>query len=834
MRARIAEANPTMSKQARATSTGQGFKFRTAVQPGDRVVTYDSAKREYLLGTVTGPYEYRPGLLSKYEHIHRVNWEQRVSKDVLAKSSNNSLGAILSLFEPGQDVLTDIEDAIRNKRTAAPPGRDQSLGQDTPSFDELFADFRNTYLNSEQGSYHQSSYEEAQQSGRENYNEVTQAKAAGDDVTDLILRKLLPHTDTKTHRAAGQWIHVAPAITGDIRTWYEAAGLAKPDDWPAKAALILEFFEGAATNPDRLDEVCRHFAERPLSKGLQSGMLTPMLNALRPHDFCVFNSKVAKTLTALREKQYRTAIADYPRANAAVRKFLAEHRETITEAANGSSLNAQAIFDMFCHWLESVRDSGEEEEGTDEGARSLGSIDRRSASDAARVIERICPDPAPRASAIAECARVIRDIHARAPSAWSVTLHRDRVRISSGGVIAIEMKRDGVYVVVHEPSIDPAVLSAVKPFDKDENLKWVEGADGYRIPYSDLKPALSLLRPANQELIRRAAEKSAKAPFSSAHSPGVLDYFRQQGEVVPDPGFYSRPEPVKKQVSDGVSPQYPPPKPSYLIEDFANETSIARAEIEGWIHAVNRKGQAILYGPPGTGKTFVAERLARLLAGTDGFIDLVQFHPAYAYEDFIQGLRPQARKDGSLEFVMVPGRFMIFCEEAAKRTGTSVLVIDEINRANLPQVLGELMYLLEYRDREIPLAGGGRLRIPPRVLIIGTMNTADRSIALVDHALRRRFAFVRLEPKFEILERFHAAHGTDATGLVSVLKRLNGEIRNAHYSVGISFFMRESLRDDLPGIWANEIEPYLEEYFFDKPEAVEAFRWERISADAGY
>src|SRR5262249_17867837 len=156
---------------------------------------------------------------------------------------------------------------------------------------------------------------------------------------------------------------------------------------------------------------------------------------------------------------------------------------------------------------------------------------------------------------------------------------------------------------------------------------------------------------------------------------------------------------------------------------------------------------------------------ARLIAGVDGHVDLVQFHPAYAYEDFIQGLRPRPRKDGSLEFILEPGRFRDFCQQAGGRTGTSVLIIDEINRANLPQVFGELMYLLEYRDREIPLSGGGRLRIPPRVRIIGTMNTADRSIALVDHALRRRFAFLRLEPKLEVLERFHAARGSDATGL---------------------------------------------------------------------
>src|SRR5690606_11871441 len=129
--------------------------------------------------------------------------------------------------------------------------------------------------------------------------------------------------------------------------------------------------------------------------------------------------------------------------------------------------------------------------------------------------------------------------------------------------------------------------------------------------------------------------------------------------------------------------------------------------------------------------------------------------PSYAYEDFMQGIRPQS-KDGRLEYPLVPGRFLDFCERARSRDGRCVLVIDEINRADLSRVFGELMYLLEYRDREVPLSGGQRFSIPSNVRIIGTMNTADRSIALVDYALRRRFAFLRLSPNFHVLRRYHA------------------------------------------------------------------------------
>jgi len=138
------------------------------------------------------------------------------------------------------------------------------------------------------------------------------------------------------------------------------------------------------------------------------------------------------------------------------------------------------------------------------------------------------------------------------------------------------------------------------------------------------------------------------------------------------------------------------------------------------------------------------------------------------------------------------------------------------------------MYLLEYRNEEIPLAGGGIFRIPRNVRVIGTMNTADRSIALVDHALRRRFAFIALHPEYDILLQYQKARGFDATKLIQQLKLLNKVIADPHYEVGITFFLRDDLESNLDDIWHMEIEPYLEEFFFDQPQKFEQFRWETI------
>jgi 5-methylcytosine-specific restriction protein B len=272
------------------------------------------------------------------------------------------------------------------------------------------------------------------------------------------------------------------------------------------------------------------------------------------------------------------------------------------------------------------------------------------------------------------------------------------------------------------------------------------------------------------------------------------------------------------------------PKPEYTLEQCALDTSFDKEKLEQWLRTVERKGQVIFYGSPGTGKTFIAEKLAQhLIGGTDGFLELIQFHPAYSYEDFIQGIRPQ-NQDGQLEYPLAPGRFLEFSKKAESREGLCVLIIDEINRANLAQVFGELMYLLEYRDEKILLAGSSEpFGIPENVRIIGTMNTADRSIALVDHALRRRFAFIELRPNYDVLRQYHQKNtGVRVDELIETLKRLNNAIANKHYEIGISFFLTENLAEELEDIWQMEIEPYLEEYFYDQLDKVDEFRWDNI------
>lgn len=365
-----------------------------------------------------------------------------------------------------------------------------------------------------------------------------------------------------------------------------------------------------------------------------------------------------------------------------------------------------------------------------------------------------------------------------------------------------------------------------------------------KCPVEALRSMDTSLRAAFDKTLGLIAEKFGDwqgSTWRNAHQPALLEMVFDEGNrhALLMEGFEVARRRAPAEASTGGSavaePQETPSTRSvYALSTFAADTGFEQDTLTSWVRAINRKGQAILYGPPGTGKTFMAERLARhLIGGGDGFSDLVQFHPAYAYEDFMQGLRPQRSEGGGLDYPLVPGRFLEFCRKAAACTGPCVLIIDEINRANLARVFGELMYLLEYRDREIPLAGGNRFRIPAQVRLIGTMNTADRSIALVDHALRRRFAFIALQPRYETLQSFHQQKQTGFVPdrLIDHLKRVNEAIGDPHYHLGMSFFLRQDLTGQLADIWRMEIEPYLEEFFFDQPGKLDAFRWDKLKSE---
>ena len=265
---------------------------------------------------------------------------------------------------------------------------------------------------------------------------------------------------------------------------------------------------------------------------------------------------------------------------------------------------------------------------------------------------------------------------------------------------------------------------------------------------------------------------------------------------------------------------------------------------------LERKGQAIVYGPPGTGKTYWANLSARQLAAraafgrdfealdegqrnevtgnetSQGLVRICTFHPAYGYEDFIEGYRPRTNESGQLSFELREGIFKQLCRDAERQPDRLfLLVIDEINRGDIPRIFGELITLLEMDKRGTKLllpVSGDPFSVPRNIRLIGTMNTADRSIALLDAALRRRFGFIELMPDEEVLSGVRVANSIP---LGAWLSALNAQIRNQvrqdarNLQVGHAYFM-ESGRPvtDLARftrILAEDIVPLLEEYCYE-------------------
>ena len=1072
-------------------------------------------------------------------------------------------------------------------------------------FAELFAEFVEHYAQSNEGLIHAESYDQVRTTGRKNFEEILAAADKGQDVTDLVLTRLLPHSQSATHGKGNYWIHVAPAINGDIRTWFESQGY--EEDWSDVAAAILTLVKQCNDDPESLATACQAFADNPASKGFQQGMLSPILNALRPDDFLLINNKSRRVVSYFGQQSLGQSLTEYPAVNDFEQRLITEMEPTMTSTATQLKVSPSDVFDQFCHWLVAIKKEplsavnywkvapgenarlwpqceagnfismGWDELGdlatmTHEEYKAkrdvlVGKYDdwtKTGTDQAWRFAKNIKPGDyvlANRGETQVVGIGIVtgpyffvddaKEHRHRLPVEWIdtatrtfqaragfrrtlVSLNRDefeaieevppeavglgapfdaifkdrteaewmldeirrlliRVGITGsederfaitlptsygapvlhvsflswlvfgigpvGSNQAVEVPLpngvaeipdapasqsfaglgDGEIIALHRVAIeqfaehaelreayDKTLDRAAKFFEKwskspirttfheaklaravfDANLReqlLVEGIpksaepvpvnsecpfspasrdlltqlalDPTRTFYSahkdELKthvelPVQSVLKavvdrvappirgametkhrlfgmiPKNdygrggawpfywgafypkggkktegsqlyvfldsrgfsygfsvgnyasderKRLVRNCTEhakalvavlagtiSAAEFSFGSENtSAGSHPFIGVEGLDLPE--WLNRADSLGPEVrtllswedllglslddlvtrvavafdrlfplvilatSDNplalvqnyLEPETGPdePNPVYTLEAMSNDTGFSLAALEQWVDAIHRKKQAILYGPPGTGKTYMALKLAdNIIGGGCGETEIVQFHPAYAYEDFIQGIRPES--DGEkVTYPMVPGRFLEFCEKVRNLDGCSVLIIDEINRAELSRVFGELMYLMEYRDEVVRLASGRLFSIPSNLRIIGTMNTADRSIALVDNALRRRFAFLDLYPDPGLLDRYHERleTGFDTTGLKAVLQRVNNAIGDPHFHVGVSFFMDEKLGKNVEAIWKLEIYPYLDEYFFNRKEDLRKFQWDKVAAE---
>ena len=273
---------------------------------------------------------------------------------------------------------------------------------------------------------------------------------------------------------------------------------------------------------------------------------------------------------------------------------------------------------------------------------------------------------------------------------------------------------------------------------------------------------------------------------------------------------------------------YRPMIEKYSKKDFLNEVYLKESQYTRLVSTIKKKKNIILQGAPGVGKTFAARRLAWSMMGEkdDSRIAFVQFHQNYSYEDFVMGYKPTDNG-----FALKSGIFYDFCKTAASQPSLDFFfIIDEINRGNMSKVFGELLMLIEnnYRDTAAKLAYTGEaFSVPGNLYIIGMMNTADRSLAMIDYALRRRFSFFEMEPGFES-DGFAAyqkgLHNDTLDALVNLVRELNKTIANDKtlgkgFRIGHSYFCgcTDCTDEWLHDIVDFDIIPMLSEYWFDEP-----------------
>ncbi len=298
---------------------------------------------------------------------------------------------------------------------------------------------------------------------------------------------------------------------------------------------------------------------------------------------------------------------------------------------------------------------------------------------------------------------------------------------------------------------------------------------------------------------------------------------------------------VREQIGEGA-PTGEAPAP-YDVDDVMRVAFLSRDAVEQILASVKRRKNLILQGPPGVGKSFLARKLAYALVGAEApdNVQMIQFHQSYAYEDFIQGWRP----NGHGGFVLRSGVFFEFCRRAQDHPGEPhVFIIDEINRGNLSKIFGELLLLIEADKRGPEYAiqltyaesATDTFYIPDNVYVVGLMNTADRSLAMVDYALRRRFAFKTLQPAYDSPAFGHSLseRGVDDATISHIIDRVgavNKEIIGDHknlgpgFAIGHSYFCPtadvENPAEWYAAIVDEEIEPLLTEYWFDDAKSVE-------------
>jgi hypothetical protein len=392
----------------------------------------------------------------------------------------------------------------------------------------LLPEFKATFLDTPKGRDHLSWFPSGRAVGRSNLAEAIRRAEVGEDVTEFVLTKLLPHFDSPHNRERGAWCCIAPAITRDIRQWFEGIGWAKSDDWSEIAKLLLGFIRTVTSDPERLTEECHSFRDSPYSKGFQSGFLSPILNAVRPSAFALVNSKTRNTLKSLAHLRCGTQLVDYPTSNALVRSIVEELGAELP--AGGADLLPCDIFDAFCHWAVAIyKGSFGPKDGDTSKMNDLDIIEER--------MRRFFTDDAERLRICRVLADRIDLANAHSPSCWEITVRNRRIRLNIGRLAALELSNNQLRLGLVPEDIPDDVRRQLQ-----EEGRWSTEFTTRPVTrlcqfepfrYWQLEDVLAA---SGKEFVRIAAQTGLQSPFHRFNSPEMLNYLdKVLGRVVPRP-----------------------------------------------------------------------------------------------------------------------------------------------------------------------------------------------------------------------------------------------------------------------------------------------------------
>ena len=378
--------------------------------------------------------------------------------------------------------------------------------------------------------------------------------------------------------------------------------------------------------------------------------------------------------------------------------------------------------------------------------------------------------------------------------------------------------------------------------NREEFIKYYDLAKDIKGVKWSLTIGLYWIRPYNYVNLDETNREFLKAKFPKHHKKSLpngeeyLNLCNELLEYIENNNFKNFPELSETAWKFNPTPSPPPPLQlkEYTKKDFLQKVYITEDEYDKLVKLITEKKNIILQGSAGVGKTYAAKRLAYSIIGEidKARVKIIQFHQSYSYEDFIMGYRPN--ENG---FELKEGVFYNFCKEAEEDEGNKYfLIIDEINRGNISKIFGELFMLIENDKRgegealELIYKEDEKFFVPENLYIIGLMNTADRSLAMLDYALRRRFAFYDMKPAFDseqFKEYQNNLNNNKFDSLIEKVKELNKEILEdgslgEGFCIGHSYFCNlETIKDDkLSLIVEFELIPLLKEYWFDDKEKV--------------